>query len=40
MMIGTIGSPVFTAAISIAIVWELVWKGIGLWKSARNDQRY
>ena len=22
------------------IVWELVWKGLALWKAARNDQRY
>ena len=20
------------------IIWDLVWKGIGLWKSARNNQ--
>lgn len=20
------------------IIWEAVWKGIGLWKSARNNQ--
>ncbi|MDI6902850.1 MAG: DUF5652 family protein [Methanocellales archaeon] len=38
-MMGIMGGPVL-AAISIAIVWELVWKGIGLWKSARNDQKY
>ncbi|MDI6639281.1 MAG: DUF5652 family protein [Methanocellales archaeon] len=38
-MMGIMGGPVLTA-ISIAIVWELVWKGIGLWKSAKNDQKY
>lgn len=21
------------------IIWELVWKGIALWKSAKNNQR-
>ncbi len=21
-------------------LWELFWKGIGLWKSAKNNQRY
>jgi len=21
------------------VVWEAVWKGIGLWKAARNSQR-
>ncbi len=20
------------------IIWELIWKGIGVWKSARNNQ--
>ena len=24
--------------ISVAIVWSLIWKGIGLWYSARNRQ--
>ncbi|MDI6889236.1 MAG: DUF5652 family protein [Methanocellales archaeon] len=30
----------FVALVLIAIVWELIWKGIALWKAARNDQRY
>lgn len=21
------------------VIWELVWKGIGLWKSARNNHK-
>jgi hypothetical protein len=21
------------------VIWEMVWKGIGLWKSARNNQK-
>ena len=22
------------------IIWEAIWKGIGMWKSARNNQLY
>jgi uncharacterized membrane protein YiaA len=25
--------------VAILAVWEIVWKGIGLWKSAKNNQR-
>lgn len=24
----------------ILVTWELIWKGIALWKSAKNDQKY
>ncbi len=24
----------------ILVVWELIWKGIALWKAAREDQKY
>jgi len=24
----------------ILLIWTLLWKGLALWKSARNDQRY
>ena len=27
-----------TILIAAAIVWSIIWKGIALWKSARNDQ--
>jgi hypothetical protein len=23
----------------LIVVWEIIWKGISLWKSARNNQR-
>lgn len=23
---------------SLLIIWELIWKGLGLWKSAQNEQ--
>jgi len=26
--------------IVIAVLWELYWKGMGLWKAARNSQIY
>lgn len=30
-------SPLVFAALS---VWALIWKGLALWKSARNSQKY
>ena len=24
----------------ILIIWEIAWKGIGLWKAARNNEMY
>jgi divalent metal cation (Fe/Co/Zn/Cd) transporter len=24
----------------ILILWEIFWKGIALWKAARNDEKY
>lgn len=34
------GFPVFTGAmlvlILLAVVWEMVWKGIALWRAGRN----
>lgn len=31
-------STTWTIALLIAAVWELVWKGFALWKSARKNQ--
>ena len=31
-------SPGFAVLFAILAVWSLVWKGIALWKSARNNQ--
>ena len=28
----------FIALIAVLAVWEAVWKGIAMWKSARNNQ--
>jgi hypothetical protein len=30
----------FLALIIILSIWELIWKGIALWKAARNEQKY
>lgn len=32
--------PGFWGGISLLVLWSLVWKGLALWKSARNDERY
>ena len=36
-------APLNTILLSIRLVlvfWELSWKGIALWKAARNNQKY
>ncbi|MDW7732636.1 MAG: DUF5652 family protein [Methanolobus sp.] len=35
-----IQSTGFWALILIIAIWEIIWKGIGLWKAARNEQKY
>jgi len=30
----------FWSFMPLLLVWSLFWKGLALWKSARNDQRY
>lgn len=32
-----VGNPVF---LFLFLLWSIFWKGLALWKSARNDQRY
>ena len=31
--------PGVLAIFSIIAVWELIWKGIGMWKAGRNNQK-
>jgi len=31
-------SSIQISLLSIVIIWSLVWKGLALWKSARNNQ--
>ncbi len=33
-----LSSPWFIVLIVVIAIWDLVWKGIGLWKSGRNKQ--
>lgn len=31
-------SPALLAILIVLIIWEMIWKGIALWKSGRNNQ--
>lgn len=31
-------STTWTIAIALAVIWELFWKGMGLWRAGRNNQ--
>lgn len=33
-------NPQFMSLIFILVLWELVWKGIALWKAAKESQKY
>ncbi|MFA0822043.1 MAG: DUF5652 family protein [Methanomethylovorans sp.] len=33
-------APVFMSLFLVIILWDLMWKGIGLWKAARNEDKY
>lgn len=32
--------PMLGAGFGLLAIWSLFWKGLALWKSARNDERY
>lgn len=34
-----IGYGILIFLLVIALIWSVIWKGIALWKSARNNQR-
>ncbi len=34
-----LGTPFWTAIVIILVIWEVVWKGIALWRAARNSHR-
>ena len=38
VLAGLAGVP--PVVVALAIIWTLVWKGLALWKAARNDERY
>ncbi len=31
-------SPSWAAVVAVAVVWELAWKGMALWKAGRSNQ--
>lgn len=31
-------SPAFLVIFIVVLIWEMVWKGIALWKSGKNSQ--
>lgn len=31
--------PVFAVTILLALAWSLVWKGMALWRAAKNDSK-
>ncbi|MGH4025203.1 MAG: DUF5652 family protein [Pseudonocardiaceae bacterium] len=31
-------TPAWTVLLIVLVAWELVWKGLALWRAARNDQ--
>ncbi|MBM3228707.1 hypothetical protein FJZ20_02400 [Candidatus Pacearchaeota archaeon] len=33
-----VNNTIFVLLIVVLMIWEGVWKGIGLWKSGRNNQ--
>ena len=37
LLIGTLSGWLLFLFVAI-MIWDLVWKGIGLWKSGRNNQ--
>ena len=37
LLLGTIPLTLILLLVPI-MIWELIWKGIGLWKSGRNNQ--
>jgi len=31
-------SPWFISLIVVVAIWEMIWKGIGMWRAGRNNQ--
>lgn len=32
-------NPLFAGILLACIIWDIIWKGLALWKSARNNHR-
>ncbi|KKS17293.1 MAG: hypothetical protein UU80_C0002G0027 [candidate division WWE3 bacterium GW2011_GWA1_41_8] len=30
----------YSLLIAVIIIWEMIWKGVALWRAGRNNQRY
>jgi len=39
-MMGWEHSSWFGASFGLLLIWNIFWKGLALWKSAKNDQKY
>lgn len=37
-LIPLISNPIYILIIVVLGIWELIWKGIALWKTGRNNQ--
>lgn len=33
-------TPIFGLGISLLVIWGVFWKGLALWRSAKDDQKY
>ncbi len=38
-LIGIMNNPTAVTLLAILAVWALIWKGIALWKAARNSHK-
>lgn len=32
-------NPLFAGILLACVIWDIIWKGLALWKSARNNHR-
>lgn len=40
VVMGWMGNPWFYAILIPLVIWSMVWKGLALWRAARNNQLY
>jgi hypothetical protein len=38
-LVNVLNDPKYTLLLLALVAWNLIWKGIALWKSAHNNQR-
>jgi hypothetical protein len=39
-LINILNNPSYAFLLGLLMVWVLIWKGIALWRAARNSQKY